>query len=235
MPSLNLGIEADLQSLSQADQIYAALKQALMTGDLKPGEALAVSEVAEIFSVSAMPVREAILKLAGEGLLKNERKKAARAPELSLKEFREISTIRGAVEGLAVKHAVPNLQPSDIDGLERLNAGVRKAALDGQLRQYLRLNHDFHFTIYRFCDMPVLLETIQRLMALVGPTLRRLGFEGMLDEDENWHQRIIAALRAGDRDAAAEAVWKDIESSVLYIESLETTPADESAALFSFA
>ena len=235
MPTPKLDLAADMQPLSQAEQIYASLKQTMMTGDLKPGDALAVGEIAALFSVSAMPVREAMLKLAGEGLLKNERKKAARVPELSLKQFREITAIRGAVEGLAVKVAAQHVGPRDIKRFEELNRDVVNAAENGELRQYLRLNADFHRTIYEFCDMPVLLEMIERLMALVGPTLRRLGAEGMLDADENWHARLIAALDEGDGEAAAAAVWKDIESSVLYLEGLDTTPTDETASLFASA
>ena len=233
MQTPKLDLASGLEPLNQAEQIYASLKQAMMTGDLNPGEALAVSDVAALFSVSAMPVREAMLKLAGEGLSKNERKKAARVPKLSLKQFREISTIRGAVEGLAAKTAVQHIGPPDIERIEAINRGVRATALEGELRQYLHLNAEFHSTIYEYCDMPVLLETIERLMALVGPTLRRLGLKGMLDADENWRDKIIAALKASDGEAAAQAVWRNIESSVIYIENLETAPADESASLFS--
>lgn len=232
MSAFSEDIAAQLQTRSQAEQIYDALKQALMTGDLKPGEALTVSEVAAHFSVSAMPVREALLKLAGEGLVANDRKKAVRVPQMSLRELREIGDTRCAVEGLAVRRAVDNIGPKDIKRIIAINDAVKKAAADADLREYLRTNFDFHFTIYQRCNMPVLLDIIQRLLALVGPTLRRLGVEGMFDTDENWHDRVIKALRDGDGEAAAAAICKDIESSVIYIESLETTPSNDRAPLF---
>ena len=232
MSAFNEYITAQLQTRSQAEQIYDALKQALMTGDLKPGEALTVSEVAAHFSVSTMPVREALLKLAGEGLVVNDRKKAVRVPQMSLRELREIGDTRCAVEGLAVRRAVDHIGPKDIKRITAINNTVKKAAADSDLREYLRTNFEFHFTIYQHCNMPVLLEIIQRLLALVGPTLRRLGVEGMFDAGENWHDSVIEALRDGDGDAAAAAICKDIESSVIYIENLETTPSNDRAPLF---
>lgn len=216
----NMTVTFKLHSLTQAEQIYAHLKRGLMIGQLKPGQSLIVKDMAEELSVSAMPVREAILKLIGEGLLKVERKKAAYVPDPSLEEFREIAVIRSTVEQLAVETAIPFIGDADIKRIEKINDKVGAAANQNNLELYLEYNWNFHHEICRYCNMPVLIDMIERLMALAGPSLRHYGLAGMKYEKEDWHFEIIKALHSRSKRDAGRAIRKDILSGLEFVEGL---------------
>ena len=207
-----------IESQTQAEQIYSKIKHAMMIGDLQSGQSLAIGELAEHFAVSPMPVRQAITKLIAEGLLESQPKKAARIPDTSLERFKEMATIRSATEGLAVRLAAGTITKKDINRIAKINRAMNDAARDGDVARYLDLNNEFHFGVYSFCNSPMLLEMIERLLSAAGPSFRFLGAGGIGSSDVDWHERMLEALAKGDGAAAAEALDRDIQSTVDYFE-----------------
>ena len=216
-------INQRIESQTQSEQIYVNLKTAMMIGELQAGQSLAIGELAEHFSVSPMPVRQAITKLVAEGLLESEPKKAARVPDTSLARFRELARIRTSVEGLAVQMTSESIKPKAIARIRTINERLRKFAAAGNVGEYLELNNQFHFGIYKHCNSVILMSMIERLLALAGPSFRLLGHEGILDNGVDWHDEILKALKRRDGEAAARALAGDIQSSVDYFETVWTT------------
>ena len=93
---------------SPADVIFDALKSAIVEGELQEGETLRQDRIASMFSVSRIPVREALARLEEQGLVTTQRHKGAVVASLSLDEISELFEFRALVEGEAIRLAVLN-------------------------------------------------------------------------------------------------------------------------------
>ena len=87
--------------LKKADIAYGYLRELIINGTFAPGQRLTLAEVSGACGMSHMPVREALLRLARDGLLESEPHKGVRVVELSLKEAKELFAVRTELEGLA--------------------------------------------------------------------------------------------------------------------------------------
>src|SRR5215472_16623342 len=90
------------------DRVYSALRDRLMRGGFEPGQKLKISELATAFGTSAMPVREALNRLAAERAIESMPNRSVRVPSLSKESLRDLMDARFAVEGLAVSRAAAN-------------------------------------------------------------------------------------------------------------------------------
>src|SRR5260221_13041955 len=98
---------------TKKDLLVEMLPEAILSGDLAPGDRLLQEELAERFDVSPTPVREAIQQLVAEGVLSHSPYKGVQVADVELETIQEVYLIRGAVEGLATRLAVPNLRISE--------------------------------------------------------------------------------------------------------------------------
>src|ERR687897_2614748 len=88
-----------------AEKAFVALHDAIVVGELKPGERLPIEELAEVLDMSPMPVREALRRLDAAGLVENVPHRGARITELSVDDLREVYAVRLELEPLAVREA----------------------------------------------------------------------------------------------------------------------------------
>src|SRR5690606_22914406 len=108
---------------------------------------------------STMPIREALSRLVAEGALEDQPNRSVRVPPMTPQRIREIAKIRMAVEGLAAREAALQPLPMQIiDRLEDLQINMAAAMDRRALQAYMASNEEFHFTIYRAAQMPVLLD-----------------------------------------------------------------------------
>ena len=155
---------------SKGDQIYSQLAQALVKGQLLPGERLKIRELSVQMGTSVTPVRDAILRLVQDGVLVMLSPRDIRVRRLSLDEYLEIRNIRVELEGMAASQAALRATPEDV---ARLMAQVRlneDAVRRGATAQAIELNKDFHSlrpTIYHPPPPQLLLKP--------HPCIRRAG------------------------------------------------------------
>ncbi len=200
-------------------RVYNELRDFLMTGGVQPGEKVTLRQLTSAFGTSLMPVREAVQRLGAEGALELLPNRAIRVPLMTKSRVAEILRIRLALEGMAVEEAARLIEPRTLDQLEALNntfsEDMRTPENSG--RQY-RANKEFHFTIYRAAEMPVLMNMIEKLWVQVGPFLHfSLGVrhreEGSKYAPE-CHNRLIQALRQRDGKAGCDALAGDLRGAV---------------------
>lgn len=205
------------------EQVTGTLRDLLISGRLAPGEKLSLRSVAESLSVSMMPVREAVARLAADGALEVLPGRAVRVPVLTLARFDELTRIRLAVEGYAVEEAARSRDEADL----RQIAGFERAFQEATDReppasaQAVCANRDLHFAVYHAARLPMLTEIIERLWLKVGPVLNL----DMRDEPRRLrggravhaHAALVAALRGRDPAAAREALETDIRTAAQYI------------------
>ena len=120
------------------------LRRAIINGEYKPRERLVEMELAQKYSVSRTPVREALKHLEALGLVKMERYKGAMVADISQKEIREMLYVRATLEGMAAGLACTNMKQSDLQQLASYQAAMEKAVSDGNVKQFSANNEQFH-------------------------------------------------------------------------------------------
>jgi len=201
-------------------RVYQDLRELIISGQLQPGERLTLAGMAAALGTSAMPVREAISKLAADDALEILPNKSVRVPVMTRSRFQELVVIRLVVEGLAVETAAARInqaQLGELAGLEQ--AFCREISLDQpDVNQIIQINKQFHFTAYAAAQMPALCSLIEGLWLRIGPVLnldlRNSGSRRRSDQPSvNAHRALLHALRMGDGAAARTALALDINSA----------------------
>jgi DNA-binding GntR family transcriptional regulator len=177
--------------VSKTDLVVALVRELIVTGELAAGQQLRQRDLARRFGVSQTPVREAMRRLESEGLLQCDTHRGFTVRTSADGPVRESCQIRAALESVAASLAAGKI---DADGLARLGElNDRMRALADDDPAYPDLNREFHFIVYEYAGSPLLLS----LMRLVWASLR--GSQRAACQ----HDGIVAALRAGDGEAAA--------------------------------
>lgn len=191
--------------------VYAALRQALITGQLRPDARLRIRELAAQMGTSVTPVRDAILQLAKEQALEMRTPKDIRVPVLSQEQYQEIRTLRLELEGLCAQRAAMHITPAVLQELTvNIRSNIRAIAED-DLASALRLNSEFHLMMAQSAQMPLLSNFIDRLWMRVGPLIAQAYRQLSQQTTVGHHQDLLAALRRQDSAAAETAVRADIE------------------------
>ena len=197
---------------SLGDQAVANLRGALRRGALLPGQRLTVREIADTLDVSLTPAREALNRLLAEGVLDQTPDRIAVVPLLTKEHYREICGIRLNLEAMAAREGCRKLTTADRNHLEKLYEQHSLAYRACDAKTSLRFNEEFHFTIYRACGMPTLMQMLETLWLRVGPSMNLL-FTASHDPD--WtggthHRAMLDAIAAGDASALVRAVRRDL-------------------------
>jgi DNA-binding GntR family transcriptional regulator len=179
--------------------LAATLRDRIINGELAAGTKIDQRAIAEEFSVSRMPVREALRLLDAEGFVTLTPHKGAVVSELSPAQIEEMYEMRAVLEGLACGLSVKRLTDEDFEKLRHLLATLRRTT-DGH--EWSTLNADFHRTLASRCERPRLLEQIELFRRQSAPYVRM--YVSHLHQDvqaDREHSQILEA--AVERDAYA--------------------------------
>ncbi|WP_299479056.1 GntR family transcriptional regulator [uncultured Paracoccus sp.] len=199
------------------DAVYRELRDALSVGRFDPGEALTIGAISDAFNTSHMPAREALRRLVAEGALEVGTSGSAKVPSVDARRLDDITEARVLLERRATELAVVQASAEDLTEIDRLARIHAEIANHRDVYDMLLKNRRFHFAIYRASHSAVLPPLIESLWLQYGPYMRLLsdhlnaareqGGHGVYAEG---HRRIVAAIRAGDAEAAADAIEADI-------------------------
>jgi len=224
------GLEAVSKATLQ-EQIYAQLRNRIMSGFFKPGQALSMRSVAEAVGVSVMPVRDALRRLEVENALVVGRNRALEVPKLDVETLLEISQMRKALEGLAVERAIPAVDEADLEALRTHFTTMSDSIVADDSDGYLAGNWAFHRHIYNCARAELLLSTIESLWLRMGPYFRLTATDHRhLDNAMIVHQDILRALEFGDAAAARVGIVADIEAAAQDLKSWLEDHAENEAA-----
>jgi DNA-binding GntR family transcriptional regulator len=175
-----------------AEKAFVALHDAIVQGELQPGERLPIEELADVLDMSPMPIREALRRLDAVGLVENVPHRGARVTELSLEDLRDVYEARLALEPLAVQHAAERFDRDDAERGEEALAALNKLG-DRATAATWAAHTAFHFSLYEPARSAWLVRLIRPLWEsseryrLAAPTRRKLSMR----RDE--HERILRA------------------------------------------
>lgn len=150
-------------------RVAAYLREAILGGDLKPGDRIRQEEVAARLGASRLPVREALRMLEAEGLTEHEPHKGARVPRLTRHEVDVIYRMRERLEPLALVESLPQLDAADHERLEEVQQRIED---NEDLEKFLDLDREFHMLTYSGCTIEPLNQNVTRLWNSTQPYRR---------------------------------------------------------------
>ncbi|WJV52327.1 GntR family transcriptional regulator [Prodigiosinella aquatilis] len=202
---------ASINRAGLSASVYATLRDALITGRLKPNDRLRIRELAAQLGTSVTPVRDAILQLAKEQALELRTPRDIRVPELTLAQYLEIRTLRIAIEGIGAENAARLVTPTRLSQIEENIALNIKAINKADFVDALRLNSEFHLLLAQTAQMPLLCSFLDRLWMRTGPLIAQSYAQFSQHMAIGHHQEVLAALRNSDPEAARLAIQDDIQ------------------------
>jgi DNA-binding GntR family transcriptional regulator len=195
-------ISSDRASL--AEKVHELIRNAIILGDLTPGSLHSVQEIASQLKVSRTPVREALLKLADQGMVRFERNRGARILETTTHDLEQVFSLRLLLEVPATYRATLQISEDDLHQLA-LNLEAFRKASASNTRKHLELDAKFHRIIMRasgnrrLADFVDTLRTLQ-MMRGASTAAKTRSLADICDD----HQRIFERISA--RDAAGAAL-----------------------------
>ena len=201
---------ADARAPGAYEQIY----QAIIRGEILPGDRLRETELAAQIGLSRTPIREAIRKLESDGIVEHQPRVGAMVKKLSQQEIVELYEMRIVIEETAAQMAARHISGAEIETLKVINQEI---AAGGPPDQSAKLNRDFHSCILHAARNRYLVQSFQGLahhFVLLGATT--IESETRVSEVVAQHNDIIAALEARDADAVTDAMRAHMETSLLH-------------------
>lgn len=205
---------ADIPPLNHAtlaEQVYRYLRHEILNNTFPPDSPLPEKTLASQLHVSRVPVREALHRLAAEGLVTLRPRQGAFVSTLSPQQFLDAYRVREALEELAIKLALPNLTVTDINELGRLQGEMRQHAAASDADAFFAANRAFHALFIERSRNDYLKSIYFPLMDQMRRHISSsLGLRGGLERSIEEHQAILGAVRAGDAEEAARLLREHI-------------------------
>jgi DNA-binding GntR family transcriptional regulator len=191
------------------------LRHLILSRQLQPGERLVQDELAGRLGVSRTPVREALHKLASEGLVTFSSYKGASVADFSLSELEGIYTVRSALESHAAYLAAQRITDEELEQLEVLLRQIEEAFQEKDFLHLLEVHHQFHASIctaakrQRLCKLAIqhleLTDLYQRMALSLGRGAKNPVVE---------HEEMLETLRRRDADAACHLIRVHLQMTV---------------------
>ncbi len=197
---------------SRGEEVYRRLKQAIVDGDLAPGSRLVESSLASHMTVSRTPVREALQRLAADGLVTQDGSRGLIVARASMEKVEHAYVLREALEGLAARLAAQHQRPDLLrvlaESLRTMEHGIADAT------EFDRAHSSFHDTIAEMSENPFL---IQALAGLQGFRTRMVSLDWVTKKrvltSIPEHREIFEAIELRNPDAAEESARRHVRTT----------------------
>ena len=203
------------------DVVFNTLREAILRGDLVPGERLMELQLAAKLGVSRTPIREAIRMLEQEGLAITIPRKGAIVAGMTEKDMQDVLEIREALEELSVQVACDKITDEEVAKLRENMENFETSLKSGDLKRMAEADVEFHDVIYQATDNPKLINMLNNLREqmyryrveyLKNPS----NHEQLLRE----HEAIYRGIMAKDKDAVTEMIRKHISNQVDVVKNI---------------
>lgn len=195
------------------DVVFITLREAILKGELEPGERLMEIALAQKLGVSRTPIREAIRKLELEGLVVMAPRKGAEVAEITLKDLRDVLEVRKNLEELAVELACKKATEDDIEEMKLAHEEFIKTLSQKDLTVIAEADVKFHDVIYRTTGNKRLIQILNNLRE----QMYRYRLEYIKDEKKRMivtdeHLQIIEAIKSKDVKSAKAYIQEHINN-----------------------
>ena len=206
--------DTDPSRLNSSEAAYQQLRQQILDGTLKSGEALKERDLCSDLGISRTPVREALRRLSADGLVDISPRRSIRVTQLDPSELKEIYEVGSVLQTYVTGLAVVKSTKADIQSLTKLVDKMERLLAAGSedlAAEYAQLDHAFHDRIAEIARNSRILQIIRqavdvRLLANVMDRYEADDFRVSLEE----HHVILAAIARKDQRAARAAIAKHV-------------------------
>ena len=197
-----------------APRVRDLLEEAILEGDLKPGERLRAEALAQRFGTSRTPIREALLQLEAQGLVDVEPNRGAVVRSFDRDDLFDLYQLRALLEPRAAALAAPRISEQDIEALHALC----------EAEDHMAANEAFHRIILEAAGSPRLLDAM-RAATGIPRTFRSVFWHDERQREESLmcHRRLVAAFNARDAELAEAVMRMHILGAIAFLE--ETWPS----------
>ena len=215
------------------EEVFDVLSEAILAGTAQQGEQLNETELARRMGISRAPVREALAELVNQGLAVRVPRKGTFVARWEKRDLWEVATLRSVMEGLAAKHACSNIEPADIQFLKGVIRRMEAADREGDMRQLLDLDQEFHGRRWECARHKRLQRCLQdhklqiRVFRIVTRDTDVIGYPRQ-------HQILLDAVRSQDPDLAQQrAIEHVMDTASLALQDLSDDDVWERVAAFA--
>ena len=200
------------------DVVFHTLRQAILRGELQPGERLMEIQLAKKLGVSRTPIREAIRKLELEGLVTMIPRKGAEVAGITEKNLRDVLEVRRSMEELSIELAVQRMKDEDIERLEEAEQEFRKALETDDLMRIAQSDEAYHDVIYAGTYNDKLVQILNNL----HEQMYRYRLEYIKDTGKRQvllieHESILRALKTRNLEQAKRAMREHIDNQEITV------------------
>ena len=203
------------------DVVFNTLRQAILRGELKPGERLMEIQLANKLGVSRTPIREAIRKLELEGLVLMIPRKGAEVAEITEKSLKDVLEIRRALEDLAVRLACEKITKEELKELKKAGDEFKKVLKSQDITEVAEADVRFHDVIYMATDNPKLIQLLnnfrEQMYRFRVEYLKKAEVRPQLIAE---HDEIIKYITQGNKEEASRVVTRHIENQALTVQDV---------------
>ena len=195
------------------DVVFNTLRQAILRGELKPGERLMELALAERLGVSRTPIREAMRKLELEGLVVMVPRRGAQVANITEKDLNDVLEVRIALENVAIEKACTRMTEEGMEAIERAAREFERMIEEKDLVNMAQADVAFHEAIYEAADNKRLMQVLNNLREQIYRyRVEYLKEDETRDELVREHRELMLAIRNKDIQAAQDISFRHIEN-----------------------
>ncbi len=207
-------VDRQLDRLDLGVAVTAALREMILSGELRPGERLVETDLARTFGTSRGPVRDALAELARVGLVSVVNRRGAFVASMSDTDIDELYSLRLALELLAVRRAAPTATDNDVASIDAALADLHAALDSGDPRSVADADMRFHRTIVAAAGHRRLLEAWEVFADQTALVMQELNVTRPdVQSNPGGHAEIAAAFAARDAERAAAALAAHLDAA----------------------
>lgn len=200
------------------DMIFRDLMGRILSREIKPGTILSEQAIAEAYQVSRTPVREALQRLQAAGLAERGPRRAFMVRRLDLGEINALFETMGELEAVCAELSARRMTAVERRELQAIVAAGAEFAASGDAKSYVEVNVRFHAALFAGAHNDTLREVVQAVRVRTAP-YREVQFHHTerLASSQEEHERILAAILAGDVGAARECMRAHVASTAVNV------------------
>jgi DNA-binding GntR family transcriptional regulator len=221
-----MSLRSPLKKKTLQQTVCDAVRNAILIGELKPGELISLRDIAEKLGVSTMPVRESLRQLEAQGLVTFASQRKILITKLTIEDLTEFYWIRVPLELRAFRRNFESIDEQRLKGLRALQERMSKRGISEA--EWNRLNRQFHFILYGAEKSYVLNGALSWLWNNVAPYLAIFARSSALEDANHSHFRLLELIEKKDPATAEKVLQKHLESGNEVVgDYLKPEPSDQ--------
>ncbi len=203
------------------DVVFQTLREAILKGELKPGERLMELQLASKLGVSRTPIREAIRMLELEGLAVTMPRKGAEVARMTEKDMEDVLQIRKALDELAVGLACDNMTEESLEQIHGALKNFEESTRSRDVKKIAQADVEFHDTIYQAADNPKLVNMLNNLREqMYRYRVEYLKNDTVYPRLIEEHEKIYEGLKRKDKETVVEIVSHHVMNQELVVKNI---------------